>query len=90
MRLLVAYDISDDDDRRQVFKTLEAYGAWRQYSVFEVDVTETERLELEDELESYVDPEDDDRIRLYRLCSNCLDATTDLGASPPETQSNVI
>ena len=88
--IAVAYDISKDRNRRKVYQTLQRYGAWQQYSVFELEVSKAERVELEDELESHIDPSDGDRIRIYRLCSACLDATTDLGADPPDEQSNVI
>lgn len=90
MRLAVAYDVSDDRNRRQVYRTLQRYGAWRQYSVFELEINRTDRVELEDELESHIEPSDGDRIRIYRLCDACLDSTTDIGASPPDEQSNVI
>jgi len=90
MRLAIAYDVSDDANRRRVYRTLERYGAWRQYSVFEVDVTKAERVELEDELESHIEPAAGDRIRIYRLCQSCRDNTTDLGSDPPEEQSNVL
>jgi len=90
MRLAVAYDVSSDANRRRVYRTLQRYGAWKQYSVFELDVSKTERVELEDELESHIEPADGDQIRIYRLCSSCLENTTDLGAEPPEEQSNVL
>ncbi len=90
MRLAVTYDVSDDGNRRQVYRTLERYGAWQQYSVFELDISKTERVELESELESLIEPTDGDRIRVYRLCGACCDAITDLGVSPPEQKSNVL
>ena len=90
MRLAVTYDVSDDANRRRVYRTLERYGAWRQYSVFEVDVSKSERVELEDELADQIEETDGDRIRLYRLCESCLDDTTDIGSTPPDSQSNVI
>ena len=90
MRLAIAYDVSDDTNRRRVYRTLQRYGAWKQYSVFELEVSKTERVELEDELESHIEPADGDRIRIYRLCSSSLDATTDIGTDPPDEQSNVI
>ena len=90
MHIAVAYDVSEDKNRRRVYQTLQRYGAWKQYSVFELEVSKTERVELEDELESHIEATDGDRIRIYRLCSACLDATTDLGADPPDEQSNVI
>lgn len=90
MRLAVTYDVHEDANRRRVYRTLERYGAWKQYSVFELNVSAAERVELEDELEAHIDPEDGDRIRIYRLCDACRDATTDLGTNPPDDQSNVI
>ncbi|GAA1324715.1 CRISPR-associated endonuclease Cas2 [Streptomyces sanglieri] len=90
MRLAIAYDVSDDANRRRVYRTLQRYGAWRQYSVFELEIDKSQRVELEDELESHIEPSDGDRIRIYRLCSACQDATTDIGSEPPDDQSNVI
>jgi len=90
MRLAVAYDVSDDSNRRSVYRTLQRYGAWQQYSVFELEISRTDRVELEDELESHIEPADGDRIRIYRLCDACLEATTDLGNEPPDEQSNVL
>lgn len=90
MRLAITYDVSDDTNRRRVYRTLQRYGAWRQYSVFELEVTKTQRVELEDELESKIEPSDGDRIRIYRLCESCQDDVSDLGAEPPDEQSNVL
>jgi len=90
MHLAIAYDISDDTRRRHVYRTLERYGAWMQYSVFEVEVTKAERVELEDDLTSCIDTSEGDRIRIYKLCASCSDDITDLGVSTPDEQSNVI
>ena len=90
MRLAVTYDVSSDSNRRKVYQTLQRYGAWKQFSVFEVEVTKAERVELEDELESHLDTSDGDRIRIYRLCESCLGDITDLGTDPPDEQPNVL
>jgi CRISPR-associated protein Cas2 len=90
MRLAIAYDVHDDSNRRQVYRTLQRYGAWRQFSVFEVEVSKSQRVSLEEELESHINANDGDRIRLYRLCESCQEDTTDLGVNPPEEESNVI
>ena len=90
MRLAIAYDVSDDANRRRVYRTLQRYGAWKQYSVFELEISRTQRVELEDELESEIEPTDGDRIRIYRLCESCIDDVTDIGAEPPSDQSNVL
>jgi len=90
MHLVIAYDISDDTNRRRVYRTLQRYGAWRQFSVFEVDVSKTERVELEDDLEEHVEETDGDRVRIYRVCESCLDDVSTIGVAPPDDQSNVI
>lgn len=90
MRLAVTYDVSDDANRRRVYRTLERFGAWKQFSVFEVDVSKSERVKLEDELAEHIDEADGDRIRIYRLCESCIDDITDIGIDPPDDQSNVI
>jgi len=90
MRLAITYDVSKDSNRRRVYRTLQRYGAWKQYSVFELEISKTDRVELEDELESHIEPSDGDRIRIYRLCEACVDATTDIGHEPPSEQSNVL
>lgn len=45
-RYIVTYDISDDDRRNSVFKTLRGYGDHIQYSVFRCDLSERERVTL--------------------------------------------
>jgi len=88
VRLAIAYDVSDDSTRRRVYRTLESYGAWKQYSVFELDVTRTERVELEDRLKNLLD--DGDRIRIYQLCANCTEGITEIGEDSGGEASNVI
>ena len=90
MHLLVAYDVSDDANRRRVYRTLQRYGAWKQYSVFELEISKTDRVELRDELAAAIDSEDGDRVKLYRLCASCASETTTLGADDPDEQSNVV
>jgi CRISPR-associated protein Cas2 len=90
MRYVITYDITDDGRRRRVYRTLERYGAWRQYSVFEADLTDTQRTELESDLQGEINGTAGDRIRIYRLCAACEDDVTDIGADPPDEQSNVV
>jgi CRISPR-associated protein Cas2 len=47
MRLAVIYDIGEDKIRNRVFKILKRYGAWRQYSVFELEINDIQRLSME-------------------------------------------
>ena len=67
---IVCYDISDDDTRLQVSKTLGKYGDRVQKSVFEVRLrSDAELLQLRRELEAIVG--DDPEVRMYRLCERC-------------------
>lgn len=45
-RYIVTYDISDDDRRNNVFRTLRGHGDHIQYSVFRCDLSESERVML--------------------------------------------
>jgi len=88
MRLAITYDISDNRTRTRVFKILESYGAWKQYSVFELEVSDIVRLQMEDEIKAEI--ETGDKVRIYELCERCVAAITDLGEKAPEKKSNVI
>lgn len=90
MHYVITYDITSDGRRRRVYRALERYGAWRQYSVFEAELTATQRVELESDLKDEIDGSAGDRIRIYRLCNACEGEVTDLGHDPPDEQSNVI
>ena len=56
---LVCYDICNDKRLRRVFKTCRNYGDHLQYSVFECDLNETEKLKLERELEEIINHVED-------------------------------
>ena len=88
MRLAITYDISEDKIRTRVFRILEKYGAWKQYSVFELEVSEVQRVYLEDEIRSVI--EASDRVRIYQLCERCVKNIVDLGETSPDRMSNVI
>lgn len=88
MRLAVAYDISEDRIRTRVYKVLEKYGAWKQYSVFELEIDEVQRVEMEDEIKAQIDA--GDRVRIYQLCDRCVKNIKDLGEKSPERKSNVV
>lgn len=51
---LVCYDIANDKRLRKVFKTCRNYGDHLQYSVFECDLTETELVKFERELDEII------------------------------------
>ena len=88
MRLAITYDISEDKIRTRVFRILEKYGAWKQYSVFELEVSRVQRVRLEDEIRNVIGA--GDKVRVYSLCARCVENIIDLGEPSPERASNVI
>lgn len=88
MRLAVTYDISDDRVRTRVYKILEKYGAWKQYSVFELEINDIQRVKLEDEIRAQITTSD--KVRLYQFCERCVKNIKDLGEKNPENKSNVV
>ena len=84
---LFVYDVVDDKRRENVAKALEAVGTRVQYSVFETYLTKKE-LEVERKrLLELIDP-DEDSIRIYFLCRECLEKVVTMGVgeitSPPK------
>jgi CRISPR-associated protein Cas2 len=88
VRLVVTYDISEDKVRNRVFRILEGYGAWKQYSIFELEVTDVQRVQMEEKIRGVIGPHD--RVRIYELCTRCIGKITDLGERSPESLSNVV
>lgn len=59
---LVCYDIADDKRLRKVFKTCKNYGDHLQYSIFECDLSESEKINLETSLRDIIDHKKDQVI----------------------------
>ena len=88
MRLAVTYDISDNRTRTRVFRILESYGAWKQYSVFELDINPVHRVELFHSITDLI--EDSDRVRIYELCERCQGKITEFGEVSPDKMQIVV
>lgn len=58
-RYIVTYDISDDDRRNQVFRTLRGHGDHVQYSVFRCDLSDRQRISMIAELHPLIDHGED-------------------------------
>jgi CRISPR-associated protein Cas2 len=56
---LVCYDISESKRLRLAFKTCKNFGDHLQYSVFECDLTPSEKIELEQALSEIIHHEED-------------------------------
>ena len=56
---LVCYDITDDKRLKRVFKICRNYGNHLQYSVFECDLNESEKIKLEEEFRQVINYNED-------------------------------
>lgn len=65
-RYLVTYDISNAKRLRRVFKTLMGFGAPLQYSVFQCDLSDVERLKLREALCAVMN-QSEDRVLIVDL-----------------------
>lgn len=89
MRYAIAYDITDDHRRNQVYKFLKGWGRRVQKSVFECDLSPKELEEVVEGLKGLlVLPED--RCHIYRICGECLSKKLVLGEEiEPEWSSTI-
>ncbi|HOK66045.1 MAG TPA: CRISPR-associated endonuclease Cas2 [Anaerohalosphaeraceae bacterium] len=71
MFVVIAYDCTDDKRRLRVAKTLLDYGDRVQYSVFEADLDQALLKEMMQRLAQIINPQEDS-IRIYHICQNCL------------------
>jgi CRISPR-associated protein Cas2 len=89
-RFIVTYDISDDDRRNHVFKTLRGYGDHIQYSVFRCDLSEQARITMISALHPLIEHKED-QILLIDLgpvdgrAATCINAIGRLHLTPERT-----
>lgn len=88
LRIVVTYDISKDKVRKKVFRILESYGAWKQYSVFELELTDIQLVQLKVKIQNVI--EEHDKVRIYELCRSCVGKILEIGERSPERVSNVV
>jgi CRISPR-associated protein Cas2 len=81
-RLIVAYDVSDDDNRARLAALLSTIGVRIQRSVFAVDVREDELEALQKRIATLLD-ETSDRVEGFRRCEDCEETSFRIGAVPP-------
>jgi|YNPBryantNP2012_1023418.scaffolds.fasta_scaffold47995_1 CRISPR-associated protein Cas2 len=82
MRVVIAFDVSDDRKRYRVVKVLKGYAQRVQKSVFEApDLGRAAYLRMRSRLERIIDPATDS-LRYYRLCDACVDRVEHHGAGP--------
>ncbi len=63
---LVTYDICESRRLRKVFKTMQGFGEHLQLSVFQCDLTEIDRLEMQIALQEIID-RDEDKVLIIDL-----------------------
>jgi CRISPR-associated protein Cas2 len=76
--MVISYDSPNDKRRTKMLKALEGFGKRVQYSVFECEVRPGDLPHLYERLEKLLQAEQDD-VRLYPLCENCLRKVRMLG-----------
>lgn len=78
MMHVLAYDVTDDRRRTKLHTALKDFGTPVQRSVFEFDLPQQELEKMMDRVRKLID-ENEDTVRLYRLCNSCLSETRILG-----------
>lgn len=78
MRVVIAYDISADDDRARVAAILSGWGDRIQRSVFACTVDPTELAELMHRIQTNINPRTD-AVHVLRQCEPCHGAMHILG-----------
>ncbi len=79
---VIAYDISDDRRRTKIHQVLLGFGKWTQYSLFECFLSRKELVLLRSKLAAHL-VEQQDSIRFYPLCANCVSKVETVGGPPP-------
>ena len=89
LRLIVAYDVSDDRRRNRLFKLLGSFGVNTQYSFFEMDITRKQFVRLRSEIRKILNLKED-RIAFIFLCERCWDKVERWGYDMPMSLGETI
>lgn len=89
MFYVVAYDITNNKRRNQLFKLMKQFGANAQRSVFECDVNTDTFSELMPRIRDIIDIKEDD-IKIYYLCNTCLEKIRCLGTGELHVAPDII
>lgn len=89
MLFVVAYDVVDDRRRERAANVLRDFGIRTQYSVYECHLETSQAEQLLDRLRGVVDAEVD-RVRLYRVCGECVRVVQSLGPDEYEGERRAI
>jgi CRISPR-associated protein Cas2 len=78
MRVVIAYDVSDDDRRARVAAACSRHGIRLQRSVFDCDLPADEFEALSEALSTLIDPATD-VVHVLLQCATCLDGRHSAG-----------
>ena len=79
---VIAYDIPDDKRRTKIHKVLLGFGKWTQYSLFECFLSRKDLILLQAKLAEHLIAQEDS-VRFYPLCVNCVSKVETIGGSLP-------
>ena len=79
---VIAYDIPDDKRRTKIHKVLMGFGKWTQYSLFECFLSRKDLILLQAKLAEHLIAQEDS-VRFYPLCVNCVSKVETIGGSLP-------
>lgn len=89
MITLITYDITDHKRLIKLNKFLKDYGFNTQKSVFECNIDDADMKAIRDYCREYLDLETDS-VRIYRICSGCLNRVILLGKGVKVTQLEYV
>lgn len=89
MFYVVAYDIPDDKRRNRLFKTMKGFGIHTQFSLFECSLSDKEFEAMVEKIQKLIDKSEDD-IKIYTICSNCLEKVYIYGKGVLHKEEEVI
>ncbi|MGH2496662.1 MAG: CRISPR-associated endonuclease Cas2 [Ktedonobacteraceae bacterium] len=82
---VVAYDIPNDRRRTKIHQILMGFGKWTQYSLFECFLSRKELVLLRSKLADHL-VEQQDSVRFYPMCANCVKRVETVGGPPPQDE----
>ena len=89
MFIVICYDIADDRRRYRIERAIRNVGCRVQESVFEVSIPEKQFLALKKQIEKKMSLQDDN-VRYYFLCKNCINAVEVSGIGlPPDDEKEI-
>lgn len=78
MTYFISYDVSNQKRRQKVAKVLKNFGIRIQYSFFECEFEKNELDDLRRKILEQINL-DEDSLKIYPLCSDCLKKTYSIG-----------